>query len=154
MSFLTKWGFSRQERPAISVLIAALLIGLAASYFRQRIRTAELETITPADSAIVLQFKELADNIHRSENDSISPSEALSGNVFPIDINAASASGLQKLPGIGPVIAERIIEYRSINGPFESLDSLINVRGIGPAKLKAILDGPPQGGFNAAIYHD
>jgi competence protein ComEA len=52
-----------------------------------------------------------------------------------LDLNAADYADLLRLPGIGPVLAERIVEYRDRHGPFYAVDSLINVTGIGPAKL-------------------
>jgi competence protein ComEA len=55
-----------------------------------------------------------------------------------IDINSADASELDKLPGVGPAIAQRIIEYRQANGPFRSVDDLIHVKGIGPKKMEQI----------------
>ncbi|MDY6910706.1 MAG: ComEA family DNA-binding protein [Thermodesulfobacteriota bacterium] len=55
-----------------------------------------------------------------------------------ININSASAEELQELPGIGPVIAAKIVEYRTANGPFQSLDDLKNVQGIGDKKFDAI----------------
>ncbi len=57
---------------------------------------------------------------------------------FPIDLNRASAKELEALPGIGEVIAQRIVEYRQRNGPFRSVDELMNVRGIGPKKMESI----------------
>lgn len=53
----------------------------------------------------------------------------------PININRATASELDALPGIGPVIASRIIDYRKTNGPFHSVDDLQKVSGIGSAKF-------------------
>jgi competence protein ComEA len=53
----------------------------------------------------------------------------------PININRATASELDALPGIGPVIASRIIEYRKTNGPFASVEDLQKVSGIGVAKF-------------------
>ncbi len=52
-----------------------------------------------------------------------------------IDPNTASADELQRLPGVGPVIAQRIISFRSKTGPFEDADELTAVKGIGPKKL-------------------
>jgi competence protein ComEA len=53
----------------------------------------------------------------------------------PININRATATELDTLPGIGPVIASRIIDYRKTNGPFASVDDLQKVSGIGVAKF-------------------
>jgi len=53
-----------------------------------------------------------------------------------ININRATAKELDKLPGIGPVIASRIVEYRKLNGFFQSLDDLKKVQGIGASTLE------------------
>ncbi len=49
-----------------------------------------------------------------------------------VDINTASAEVLMTLDGIGPVYAERIVEYREANGPFKSAEDIRDVSGIGP----------------------
>jgi competence protein ComEA len=48
-----------------------------------------------------------------------------------IDLNSASVETLQTLPGVGPRTAERIVEYRDSNGPFQKIEELMNVSGIG-----------------------
>ncbi|WP_241230011.1 ComEA family DNA-binding protein [Thermosipho globiformans] len=55
-----------------------------------------------------------------------------------ININEANEKQLEKLPGIGPTKAKRIIEYREKNGKFKSLNELLNVNGIGPKTLEKI----------------
>jgi competence protein ComEA len=57
-----------------------------------------------------------------------------------ININRAGASELELLPGIGPSLAAKIIEYREANGPFQTPQDLVDVAGIGPAKLEDLLD--------------
>jgi competence protein ComEA len=60
--------------------------------------------------------------------------------VGPVDLNRATADELDLLPGIGPSTAQAIVDYRDQHGPFGSVDELLDVRGIGPAKLDAIRD--------------
>ena len=58
--------------------------------------------------------------------------------VQPVDINRASEDELRALPGIGGVLAARIVEAREREGPFASLDDLRRVRGLGRAKLERL----------------
>jgi competence protein ComEA len=57
-----------------------------------------------------------------------------------INLNLAGAPELEQLPGIGPATAKKIVEYRDSHGPFLSVEDLLNVSGIGPAKLEQIRD--------------
>lgn len=54
---------------------------------------------------------------------------------FTVNVNAAGADELATLPGLGATTAARIVEHRRLHGPFESLDDLLDVDGIGPATL-------------------
>lgn len=56
----------------------------------------------------------------------------------PLNLNSATAEQLDALPGVGPATAKAIVDHRSTHGPFASVDGLLEVRGIGPAKLEAI----------------
>jgi len=55
-----------------------------------------------------------------------------------VALNSATVAELQMLPGIGPALAQAMVDYREQNGPFTSLDDLDNVPGLGPSKIEAI----------------
>ena len=57
-----------------------------------------------------------------------------------LNINTADIWQLQELPGIGETLARRIVDYRAAHGRFTSLQQLLDVEGIGSAKLEAILE--------------
>jgi DNA uptake protein ComE-like DNA-binding protein len=56
-----------------------------------------------------------------------------------VDLNSADAATLAELPGIGPTLAERIVEFRTLNGPFASVDGLADVAGITPQRLDTLM---------------
>ena len=70
-----------------------------------------------------------------TQRDDAGPQEPQSG---PLNINTATAAQLETLDGIGPVLAQRIVEYREANGPFASVEGLLEVKGLGPGILEAI----------------
>lgn len=57
-----------------------------------------------------------------------------------VDLNRASASDLEQLPGVGPVLAERIVAHRESHGPFDQVEDLLDVPGIGESKLASMRD--------------
>lgn len=65
---------------------------------------------------------------------------------FPVNINTADAETLAALPGIGQVLAERIVAYRRQNGSFRAIEEITNVEGIGEKKAEAILELITVGG--------
>ena len=66
--------------------------------------------------------------------------EVITSNSELININTASQFELETLPGIGPTTAMRIIEYREANGPFATIDDIIDVAGIGTGTFERIKD--------------
>lgn len=71
------------------------------------------------------------------------PEETVS---FPVNINTADVDTLTALPGIGQVLAERIVAYRQQNGPFRAIEEITKVEGIGEKKADAILELITVGG--------
>lgn len=58
----------------------------------------------------------------------------------PLSLNAATAQDLEQLPGVGPVLAERIVAHREARGGFDQVEDLLEVSGIGESKLASIRD--------------
>jgi competence protein ComEA len=67
----------------------------------------------------------------------------------PLNINTATAADLERLPGIGPATAQRVIEFREKNGAFKKVEDLMHVRGIGEKTFLTlkplIIVAPPKG---------
>ena len=56
----------------------------------------------------------------------------------PVHLNSATLEELDTLPGVGPVTAQRILDYRAQHGAFHTVDELDDVPGIGPARLEQL----------------
>lgn len=81
-----------------------------------------------------------AQPISETESTSTAPTALL------VNINTATVEEFQTLPGIGPVLAEKIVEYRKVNGSFSCVADLVNVDGIGETRLSSLLDYLTVGG--------
>ena len=78
------------------------------------------------------------DNEYRNENNTLNEPE--SNNDNKININTADLSELDSLPGFGQVIAQKIIEYRQEHTKFNSIEELMNIKGIGEKKFNNVKD--------------
>jgi competence protein ComEA len=70
----------------------------------------------------------------------VAKAPAASAQLHKVDVNTAGAAELESLPGIGPAIAQRIIEHRRDKGRFEKVEDLLAVKGIGPKLLSRLRD--------------
>ena len=75
----------------------------------------------------------------RSQRDASPPHTATAGTIrFRVDLNRAELGELALLPGVGPVLAQRIIDHRRTVGPFTEFAELRRVHGIGPKRLEEL----------------
>lgn len=109
--------FNQRERMALICLVVALLVGVATTWFAQW-QPEALENFRVERAAVT-----------------VPPSGPVSRH---IDLNAASIEQLDRLPSIGEKMAKRIVEYRSVNGPFQTVQQLLQVKGIGAVRLEKI----------------
>ena len=72
------------------------------------------------------------------ETELTAPIEEVRPDPSPVNLNTADAEALTALPGIGEELARRIVEYREEHGPFEAVEDLTEVSGIGQGKLAAL----------------
>lgn len=66
------------------------------------------------------------------------PTQALQSEIQVVNINRANAAELEAIRGVGPVLAQRILEYRKANGDFKRVEDLAKVTGIGPSKFEKL----------------
>lgn len=68
------------------------------------------------------------------------PASVQQVSLTAVNINTAPAEELQELPGIGPVLAQRVVEYRQAHGPFTSVDQIKEVKGVGETLFEKVKD--------------
>jgi len=108
---------TEKERLALTVLGALALVGLGITIWQQRRPPI---TVEPGPTPPYAQW------------------EAMIREAKQVDLNRATASDLERLPEIGPSLAERIIEYRKNRGPFRKPEELLEVPGIGPKTYETV----------------
>lgn len=120
---------TRREALAVVTLAGLFLLGLGVHHFQK-------QQVPP------LQVDSL---VARPVPDSMAPSASENASSLPtpspqnpINVNTASEAVLERLPGVGPVLADRIDRYRSNRREFQQIDELQRVNGIGPKTLETL----------------
>jgi competence protein ComEA len=70
----------------------------------------------------------------------VQPPSRLPASAGKVNLNTAEAAALESLPGIGPTLAQRILDFRQASGPFERIEDVMEVSGIGPGIFEQIRD--------------
>ena len=114
---------SRPGRNAAAIVLA--VCGLASVYWAAKSGSQTAPAQSPATT---------------EQRNPMSSTPAATTNIRAgiLDLNTASAAELELLPGVGPSLAARIVEYREKNGPFKKFDELDKVYGFGPKMLEKI----------------
>ncbi len=125
--------FTRDEKRILLYLSMLLFVGLLVRQGRNYLsRPTAGET---AARKAALEALEEGSRRYLATADSGSMVLWAVGMVKPVDMNRASEEELQALPGIGPVLAKKIVDYRDKNGYFRTLQDIMEIKGIGPKLL-------------------
>ncbi|MGQ9560976.1 MAG: ComEA family DNA-binding protein [Candidatus Oleimicrobiaceae bacterium] len=130
---------SKQERRMVVFLIVGLVVGAAVNlHMRHREqRLDNMEAVAAMDSLrreFVARAAQMVQVAPVAGGDSVAQPSSVAATTMrlrPVDINRASAAELEKLPHIGPALAQRIVAYREQWGPFRSIEEIKQVKGIG-----------------------
>ena len=170
------WNLTREEQGVVFFIVTALLVGLGVKLFWGGIPHSQLSFTPnklikvkvsgavkkpgwyalPEGSPTIEAIKmaggplPLADLRGLSLSSPLKDKEEIQVPQSKVNINSASLDELTSLPGIGPVLAKRIIEYRKKNGGFKDLSELKKVPGIGEVKFAQVkenitLEDNPEG---------
>jgi comEA protein len=155
-----KFGFTSQDFVIIAFLLLVFIAGLVIKFsgwknaksfdysvpdskFEQQLKTdfsdLEKSNLTALQNEKLLMLNSISDSLTK-EKDKQEKEELLAKFEKKININLAYTTDLQRLPGIGKVTADRIIEYREQNNGFSRIEDLMKVRGIGAKKFEKIKD--------------
>lgn len=141
------WDTTPQERLALGVIALLLAVGAGVRMLRSDPPPAEWAASIAADSAGFDLLRDRVDQEVAAQR--IADTPLARGE--RIDPNTADVLQLQRLPRVGPALAERIVAWREANGRFRSLTDLDRVSGIGPAMLEQLAPhvtlpaAPPSG---------
>ena len=129
------YGFSRRELIILlAVIVVASGVGVARRW--QARSAAPVTGWVVEDVTLTDEADAAADRISAARTDTVRIAATPASEL--LDVNAASAWELERLPGIGPQLAQRIVADRRAKGPFRDLIDFQRVKGIGPKKAAAL----------------
>ena len=135
------------EARALGVVFFLLILGLGGRYGLQRwgvpdpvepLFIAHQTTMTEPLSTGEADSSRVVDSVLKVSSEPEGPEQRAPRTPRPpgpVNLNTATSAELQRLPGIGPAMATRIIEHRTQNGPFRTVSDLLAVKGIGEKTL-------------------
>lgn len=127
-----------QALVALTILFVGMTIGFSLG---RRVTKAPIHVNIVQEPAV-----SVCEPTDETASPSSAPAEETKPDAVRVNVNTADLDTLCSLPGIGPVLAQRIIDYRTANGPFSSVEELTMVQGIGSKKLDAIRNLVVTGG--------
>jgi competence protein ComEA len=122
----------RVRQPGLVTLVAGARVADAIAAAGGLLPGADAASVNLA--AVVTDGQQIAVGVPGAPGDAGGQTSSTGpGGGAPVNLNSATAADLDALPGIGPVLAQRIVDYRLQQGSFTSIDQLDDVPGIGPA---------------------
>ena len=121
-----------RDAHALAVLLLGAALGLGTALPLLGPGAADLSQPRAAEQAAPVNIQA------REPRAGPSPTRSPSSRAGPLNLNTADAESLQALPGIGPALASRIVAYRFEHGPFQTVEDLLRVPGIGPNRWERI----------------
>ncbi len=146
------WGFTRDELRVVLFLVFSLLVGVGVR-LKDHLGGERDSSAMIVDTTFVERFESRVAEVNAgvlpghpgasqveagSSGVSTGAKSPESGALLRVDINRATASELERLPQVGPVLSRKIVEYRESHGRFNHIRELVKVKGIGAATFKRL----------------